>query len=473
MIGSQPNSEESSSGREERAVNGDGARGLKALAALAEGEGFDSRQFESRVWDVLSAAVEYKLRTLVEEAVRVNRRSFKFAPDIVLDARSILTAAKLIRWSPTPSFNYRTNSHDDTPINLQDVMHSHTNLTPPPVPVISLRWTAVEGHAMPEYGSVSSQSQERQFAPSWRFTKTASFKRDFLDVSSEANRKGFFLSVVFDALERGPTNVRDSQKSIAAEMGILALPQSLKNSLSEEQRFYIDRVAAVTLQAIENTRKTNLSKVQKAHDKLALSKLARSLTAGSLPPKIVPFIIALICKEFPNSLLEGPAEALLILLGVLQAFMQNQSINFYAYLHQILYAYLMCLLTPLIGGSSALATQQSIEVRRTAAQGILQLVTSSAASGSTAAYSVVTEILTAVLQRPTLPLPTLIGAVLCAERLGAQAIRKAVVPVLDELVECLRTSLEQASSAADNSEQAAVRESLKKLSSRVAGELQQ
>lgn len=72
---------------------------ISTLPQLAVEEGFDISLFEDRVWDILSTAVEYKVRTLAEEAIRVARRSLKYAPQVIVDLNCVLTAAKLGHWS--------------------------------------------------------------------------------------------------------------------------------------------------------------------------------------------------------------------------------------------------------------------------------------------------------------------------------------------------------------------------------------
>lgn len=169
----------------------------------------------------------------------------------------------------------------------------------------------------------------------------------------------------------------------------------------------------------------------------------RSLARGPTPPKVLPFILSMACKEVPASILQGPPQAALVPLSVLQAITQNERADFFPYLGQILHAVLLCLLTPLIGGSSAAAISDAMIVRRLASQTLARVVASSMKTKSTAAWTTSVEVLGTTLQQTHLPLTTLVGAVLGAQEMGQEVIDLVVKPVAPDLIVALKLCLTQ------------------------------
>eukprot|EP01053_Blabericola_migrator_P004646 Blabericola_migrator_1__4645@NODE_245_length_10909_cov_149_723298_g207_i0_p2_GENE_NODE_245_length_10909_cov_149_723298_g207_i0NODE_245_length_10909_cov_149_723298_g207_i0_p2_ORF_typecomplete_len513_score69_67TAF6_C/PF07571_13/2_7e10TAF/PF02969_17/0_054TAF/PF02969_17/1_6e03TAF4/PF05236_14/0_18_NODE_245_length_10909_cov_149_723298_g207_i084239961 len=420
--------------------------GVELLPRIAEKEGFNLAQFEEGVWETLALAVEYKLRTLVDEALRICRRNMDRQSELCLDSRSILLALKLLRWEKVPPACLRSRAGDRKSLN--EYLEEDMNAPLPVLPKLSVKWVGLNGKIVnPEY--VRNCSPHKDPTTAWHYVpNTKAFKRDFVNAQSHSK---FVMSVIFDDHSTEPVAVGGSD---AGPVKILAIPRGLVDTLGEEQRLFLERISAVVTTAVRDSNGS-----QRAQIRVALDKVIRSLSEGRIPQTLVPYILSLLCGEISNVVLDGTPEGALILLDLLRAFCQNQSVQLHAYLHQMLQALFTCMLTPLIGGASPTAIHSAISVRRSAAEILAATVTQSASvSGSPAVYSSAMEIISEVLMKPSLPLPTLLGAIFGAKALGPLAIRRCVLPVTRDLIEALKMSLRETS---PNMEVAEIREFLK------------
>eukprot|EP01056_Protomagalhaensia_sp_Gyna25_P003631 Protomagalhaensia_sp_Gyna_25__3630@NODE_325_length_3872_cov_307_778502_g255_i0_p1_GENE_NODE_325_length_3872_cov_307_778502_g255_i0NODE_325_length_3872_cov_307_778502_g255_i0_p1_ORF_typecomplete_len358_score44_54TAF6_C/PF07571_13/1_3e09MMS19_C/PF12460_8/0_015AAA_16/PF13191_6/0_22AAA_16/PF13191_6/3_5e03_NODE_325_length_3872_cov_307_778502_g255_i011422215 len=321
------------------------------------------------------------------------------------------------------------------------------NVPVPLLPKLSVKWVSVNNTIInPEFARNTLHDQTP--AAAWHYVSNhQAFKRDFINTQSTSK---FVMSVVFDDHSLDPDH--------GSATRILAIPQGLMDALEEEQRLFLERISSVLTAAIQDTQQKG-DDAQRAQIRVALDKVIRSLSEGHIPQSLVPYLLTLICGEICSVVLDGTPEGVLVLLDLLRAMAQNQSIQLHAYLHQLLQALFTCMLTPLIGGASSTAIHSAIGIRRTAAEILASIVNHSAAvSGSPVAYSSAVEIISEVLSKPSLPLPTLLGAIWGAKALGPTAIKRCVTPVSRDLIEALKMSLKEAS---PNMEVAEIRELLK------------
>lgn len=232
--------------------------GAVLIKALAVEEGVDPNTFEDAAWNTLATAVEYRLRTLVEEAVKVARRCTCESPNVVLDAHSVRVASQLLEWTSV-SKTMTTPKLQPGEVDFADILSEPSIVPLPAVPTINVRWTVLHGKAIPCPEPALATKTQLEYKPQWRFTSASEFHssflhRDFADVQS---RKAFFMSVIFHQ---------------PADTQILAIPEPLNRILSDEQRVYIERVQAVITEAIAHTRNHTYTKAQRAHGKLALDR---------------------------------------------------------------------------------------------------------------------------------------------------------------------------------------------------------
>lgn len=416
------------------------------LHHLAMEEGYNYSEFNPSIWPTLSTAVEYKMRTLIQEAVSVVMRDSREGTTLTLTKKSIEVAAQLLHWQ----IRTRTDVHTlassssidqeiltDCPIDLETIEHE-VSTPAPPLPTLTSEWQVINGKSLMDGKMVLAKAHTAAFTPGYRFVQS----RDLADV----RRPNRAVQLLFDRHTESSGLVALSGARLVgpANDAYLLIPPSVH--LIDEESRYLQRMAQVVINAIEHTRDTSCSQATRAQDKIALSKIARSLSAGPCHPRLSALSLTLFCRMMTECVLQGPVDAVTIVLNLLDAFCGNIDRKLAPFEHQLLHAALLPLLTPAVGsGADQMSTcraTDTLPLRRHAARSVTNIVLGSLhTTGSRAAMEICLEIFEVAYLRESPALTTLIGAALGCLSLGVEAVKRCVRPVLPQIVTALRESM--------------------------------
>ncbi|KAK9269752.1 hypothetical protein L1049_001530 [Liquidambar formosana] len=334
--------------------------------------------------DALAPDVEYRVREIMQEAIKCMRHSKR----TILTADDVDRALNLRNVEPIYGFGSgdplrfkRAVGHkdlfyiDDKDVEFKDVVEAPLPKVPLDTAVIS-HWLAIEGvqPAIPENSSV-----EGLVAPS--DNKKSEFKEDGLSVD-------------------------------------IKLP--VKHVLSRELQLYFDKITELTVSR---------------HDSVLFKEALVSLATDSGLHPLVPYFTYFIADEVARNLNDFPL--LFALMRIVQSLLQNPHIHIEPYLHQLMPSIITCLVAKRIGNRFS---DNHWELRNFTAS-LVALICKRFGHVYHNLQPRVTRTLLHAFLDPTKSLPQHYGAIQGLASLGPTVVRLLILPNLQPYLQLLEPEM--------------------------------
>ncbi|KAJ7567434.1 hypothetical protein O6H91_02G146900 [Diphasiastrum complanatum] len=265
----------------------------------------------------LAPDVEYRMREIVQEAIKCMRHSKRsmLTTDDVNSALSLLNVEPLYGFASGDPMRFRKAlGHsdlfymEDRDVDFKEIVEATLPKAPLDTSVVA-HWLAIEGvqPAIPENVSI-----------------------DALAVLLEAKR-----------MDATPSNTTMEQLAVDMKLPI-------KHVLSRELQLYFEKITELVISGA---------------DPILLKDAYASLTTDSGLHPLVPYFTQFIADEVTRSLEDLPL--LFSLMHVVQSLLLNQHIHIEPYLHQLMPSIITCLVAKRLGGKSS---ENHWELRDFAAQ---------------------------------------------------------------------------------------------------------
>ncbi|KAJ7567435.1 hypothetical protein O6H91_02G146900 [Diphasiastrum complanatum] len=337
----------------------------------------------------LAPDVEYRMREIVQEAIKCMRHSKRsmLTTDDVNSALSLLNVEPLYGFASGDPMRFRKAlGHsdlfymEDRDVDFKEIVEATLPKAPLDTSVVA-HWLAIEGvqPAIPENVSI-----------------------DALAVLLEAKR-----------MDATPSNTTMEQLAVDMKLPI-------KHVLSRELQLYFEKITELVISGA---------------DPILLKDAYASLTTDSGLHPLVPYFTQFIADEVTRSLEDLPL--LFSLMHVVQSLLLNQHIHIEPYLHQLMPSIITCLVAKRLGGKSS---ENHWELRDFAAQ-LIAFVCQRFGHAYHNLQPRVTRTLLHAFMDPKRAMTQHYGAIKGLASLGSRVVRLLILPNLEPYLHVLAPQL--------------------------------